>query len=96
MAIIARWNGTIIAQSDDTVMVEGNHYFPPEDVRREFLEPSKTTSFCPWKGKAQYYSIKVADTTNRDSAWYYSDPKPAAEEIRGRIAFWKGVEILDA
>lgn len=89
----ARWNGALIAASDDTVLVEGNHYFPADAVDQTFLTPSDTTTICPWKGTAHYYSLQVEGAENRDAAWYYPEPKPAAEEIRGRVAFWKGVEI---
>lgn len=89
----ARWNGALIASSDDTVIVEGNHYFPVEAVDAGLLQPSDTTTFCPWKGTAHYYTLQVGGAANADAAWYYPDPKPKAEEIRGRIAFWKGVEI---
>lgn len=90
----ARWNGALIAASDDTVLVEGNHYFPFDAVDRTFLTPSDTATVCPWKGTAHYYSLQVDGAENRDAAWYYPDPKPAAEEIRGRVAFWKGVEVV--
>ena len=86
---------TVIAQSDETEVIEGNHYFPVESVRTEFLKDSDTTSVCPWKGTANYYNIDVDGETNPDAAWYYQDPKDAANEIRGRIAFWKGVQVLD-
>lgn len=91
--IEARWNDTLIARSDDTVVVEGNHYFPADAVDASLLRPSDTTSVCPWKGTAHYYSLAVGDAENRDAAWYYPDPKPDAESIRGRIAFWKGVKV---
>ena len=94
MPVIARWNGTEIARSDATVVVEGNHYFPAADVADGVLAPSSTTSVCPWKGTAHYHSLVVDGATNRDAAWYYPDPKPAAAEIAGRIAFWKGVEVI--
>jgi uncharacterized protein (DUF427 family) len=90
----ARWNGAVIARSDDTVVVEGNHYFPAESVDQSVLRPSRTTSVCPWKGTAHYYSLSVAGAENRDAAWYYPETKPAADEIKGRIAFWKGVEVV--
>ena len=90
----ATWNGQTIAESDDTVVVELNHYFPIESVKREFLEESNTTSMCHWKGTANYYSLKVNGETNVDAAWYYAEPKEAASQIRGRIAFWKGVEVV--
>jgi len=83
-----RWNGALIAQSDDTVVVEGNHYFPRAAVDPSFLRPSDTTTICPWKGTAHYYSLMVDGVENRDAVWYYPDPKPAAAEIRDRLAFW--------
>lgn len=89
----ARWNGSLIASSDDTVVVEGNHYFPLEAVDAGLLRESSTTSVCPWKGTAHYYSLNVDGAENRDAAWYYPDPKPEAEQIRGRVAFWKGVTV---
>lgn len=89
----ARWNGAVIARSDDTVVVEGNHYFPPEAVDAALLRPSDTHTTCPWKGEASYYSLLVGGKENSDAAWYYPETTPAAEEIRGRIAFWKGVEV---
>ena len=89
----ATWNGTVIAQSDDTVVVEGNHYFPREAVSDGLLVPSSRTSVCPWKGTASYYSLSVDGQTNEDAAWYYPEPKDAAAEIRDRIAFWKGVDV---
>lgn len=89
----ARWNGRVIARSDDIVMVEGNTYFPLSAVDRSLLAPSETTSFCPWKGTANYYTLNVDGSENRDAVWYYADPKPAAAEIKGRVAFWKGVEV---
>ena len=89
----AVWNGAIIAESDDTIVVEGNHYFPPESVNKEYLSSSSTNTTCPWKGVASYYNVVVDDTVNKDAAWYYPEPKPAAKEIAGRIAFWRGVEI---
>jgi uncharacterized protein (DUF427 family) len=89
----AIWNGQVIAESDDTVVVEGNHYFPPSAVKREYLLPSDTHTFCPWKGQASYYTLQVEGQVNRDAAWYYAEPKPAAARIRDRIAFWKGVRV---
>lgn len=89
----ATWNGAVIARSDDTLVVEGNHYFPREAVDPAVLKPSDTTSVCPWKGTARYHSIVVGGQENRDAAWYYPDPKPDAETIRDRIAFWKGVTV---
>ena len=89
----ARWNGALIASSDDTVVVESNHYFPADAVDSAVLRPSDTTTICPWKGTAHYYSLNVDGSENRDAAWYYLDPKPKAENIRDRIAFWKGVTV---
>ena len=89
----ARWNGAVIASSDDTVVVEGNHYFPADAVDASLLTPSDTTTFCPWKGTAHYYSLLVDGAENRDAAWFYPDPKDKAENIRDRIAFWKGVKV---
>jgi uncharacterized protein (DUF427 family) len=91
----AIWNGQVIAESNDTVVVEGNHYFPADSVRREFLKDSSTHTTCPWKGLASYYSLEVDGQTNRDAAWYYSEPKEAAKQITGRVAFWKGVRVVE-
>lgn len=91
--IEARWNGARIAGSDDTVIVEGNHYFPADAVDPAVLRPSGTTTVCPWKGVAHYYDLLVDGADNRDAAWYYPDPKEKAKNIRGRIAFWKGVQV---
>jgi uncharacterized protein (DUF427 family) len=93
MTIRATWNGTVLAESDATVIVEGNHYFPAADVRDEFFEASGTQSVCPWKGTASYRSVVVDGTRNEDAAWYYPDPKDAAREITDRVAFWKGVTV---
>jgi uncharacterized protein (DUF427 family) len=90
----ATWNGTVIASSDDTVVVEGNHYFPRDAVSAELID-SDTHSFCPWKGTASYFTVKVGDDVNPDAAWYYDEPKDAAAEIKDRIAFWHGVEVSD-
>ena len=89
----ATWNGETIAESDDTVVVEGNHYFPQTGVAMDRLVPSDTVTHCPWKGAASYYSIRAGGVTNQDAAWTYKEPKEAASEIAGRIAFWKGVEV---
>jgi len=89
----ATWNGTVIAESDDTVVVEGNHYFPRDAIKPEHFRPSATTSVCPWKGQAEYFDVVVGDDVNRDAAWYYDTPKPAAENITGRVAFWRGVTV---
>lgn len=89
----ATWNGTVIAESSDTVVVEGNHYFPADSLHRQFFAPSDRTSTCPWKGEASYYHVVVDGRENRDAAWYYQQPKAAAAEIAGRVAFWRGVEV---
>ncbi|MEM9365257.1 MAG: DUF427 domain-containing protein [Planctomycetota bacterium] len=89
----ASWNGQIIAQSDHTILVEGNHYFPAESIREEFFRPSDTTSVCGWKGTANYLSIEVDGKTNDDACWYYADPKEQATNIKGCFAFWKGVTV---
>lgn len=88
----ASWNGTVLASSDDTVVVEGNHYFPREAVTATLL-PSDSSSVCPWKGTASYFSVEVDGQVNADAAWVYREPKDAAKEIKDRIAFWKGVEV---
>ena len=89
----ATWNRTVLAESDDTVVVEGNHYFPANALNEEYFQESDTTSFCPWKGTANYYHVVVEGDTNRDAAWVYHEPKEAARSIAGRIAFWNGVAI---
>lgn len=89
----AVWNGQVVAESDDTVVVESNHYFPVDSVRPEYLGASDTHSRCFWKGIASYYDLKVGDRVNRDAAWYYPDPSPAAAEIKDRVAFWRGVKV---
>jgi len=91
----AVWNNAVIADSDATVVVENNHYFPRDAVNPQYLEASPHTSICPWKGTASYYSVVVDGKRNENAAWYYPEPKAAAEQIRGRIAFWKGVEVRD-
>ncbi|SES80444.1 Uncharacterized conserved protein, DUF427 family [Methanococcoides vulcani] len=90
---VAKWNGAILAESDAVKEVEGNLYFPPDSVNREYLRESDTRSTCPWKGLAYYYDIVVGDDVNKDAAWNYPDSKPAAKEITGYVAFWKGVEV---
>jgi uncharacterized protein (DUF427 family) len=91
----AEWNGTVIAQSDATVIVEGNHYFPPDAVRSEYLQPSAKTTYCPWKGTASYYSVAVDGETNADAAWYYPEPMEKAAQIKDHVAFWRGVTVTD-
>ena len=89
----AIWKETVLSESDDTVVVEGNHYFPRESVREEHLRPSATHTTCPWKGEASYYDVVVGGVVNKDAAWYYADPTPEAATIKGRVAFWKGVRV---
>lgn len=89
----ATWNGAVLARSDETLVVEGNHYFPADSIDAALFEDSDTHSHCPWKGDASYKSVVVAGERNTDAAWYYPDPKPAAAEIKGRFAFWKGVRV---
>jgi len=89
----AIWNGEVLALSDDTVEVVVNDYFPPESVNMQFMRPRRTSTRCPWKGKASYYTIEVDGKKNTDSAWYYPKTKKAADSIKGRVAFWKGVEV---
>jgi uncharacterized protein (DUF427 family) len=91
----ARWNDTVIAESDDTVVVEGNHYFPPDSVNQDLLIASDTTTVCPWKGTASYYSLSVDGKENPDAAWYYPHPKDAAAQIKDHVAFWRGVTVED-
>jgi uncharacterized protein (DUF427 family) len=89
----ATWNNTILAESDDTVVVEGNHYFPPQSIKMEYFQESATHTTCPWKGEASYYNVVVDGQINKDAAWYYPDPKPAAAEIKDHVAFWRGVKV---
>lgn len=93
VAVRATWEGAVLAESDRTIVVEGNHYFPPDTVDREYLVPSDHHTTCWWKGEASYYHVRVGDRVNENAAWYYPDPKPAAGNIAGRIAFWKGVRV---
>jgi uncharacterized protein (DUF427 family) len=90
----AIWNGTVVAESDDTVVVEGNHYFPAAALKREYTLPSNLHTMCSWKGQASYYTLFVDGTANPDAVWYYPEPKDAAAEIKGRVAFWKGVKVV--
>ena len=89
----AVWNGQVVAESDDIVTVEGNAYFPATSLRQEFVQPSSHTSVCPWKGTARYYTLNVGSQTNKDAVWYYPEPKQAAADVSGRVAFWKGVSV---
>jgi uncharacterized protein (DUF427 family) len=89
----ATWNGAVLAESDRTVVVEGNHYFPPDAIHKEYFRPSPTSTVCGWKGTANYYTLDVDGKQNPDAAWYYPEPKDAAKEIAGHVAFWKGVTV---
>jgi uncharacterized protein (DUF427 family) len=89
----AIWNGAVLAESDQTIMVEGNHYFPPETVNRAYLAPSEAHTVCGWKGLASYYNVVVEGQVNKEAAWYYPTPKDAASNIAGHIAFWHGVQV---
>jgi uncharacterized protein (DUF427 family) len=89
----ATWRGTTLAESDDTVMVEGNYYFPADSIHRKNFKESNTHTVCPWKGEASYYHVVVGEDVNQDAAWYYPQPKDAAANIKGRIAFWKDVVV---
>ena len=89
----AIWNNATLAESDKTIVIEGNHYFPPDAINRSYFQDSATHTHCPWKGEASYYDVVVADQVNKDAAWYYPNPKPAAAEIKNYIAFWHGVKV---
>lgn len=91
----AIWNNTVIAESHSTIIIENNHYFPPSSVNSAFLKPSETTTVCPWKGEASYYTIKVNEDINKNAAWYYPNPKEKASDIKDYVAFWKGVSITE-
>ena len=93
MTVKATWNDAVLAESDRTILVEGNQYFPAEDVRMELLEKSESSTYCPWKGDAKYYSIVVDGRRNDDAAWYYPEPDEAAKDVQDHVAFWKGVEV---
>jgi uncharacterized protein (DUF427 family) len=93
MTVEATWNGVVLASSDRTILVEGNHYFPPEDVADQYLEKSRTTTHCSWKGDASYYSVVVDHERNDDAAWYYPEPFEIASDIQNFVAFWNGVEV---
>ncbi len=91
----AIWNGVVLAESDDVVIVEGNKYFPPNSINKEYFKPSETHTTCPWKGLASYYTLNVNGDTNEDAAWFYPDAKHAAKNIENYVAFWNGVEVTD-
>ncbi len=89
----ATWNGEVIAESNETVVVEGNHYFPPNSIKKEFYKEAETHTVCPWKGTASYYTLSVNGVENKDAAWYYPETSELAKNIKGYVAFWKGVEV---
>ena len=89
----AIWNGKVLAESNDTIVIEGNHYFPPESINRDYFQDSGTHTTCPWKGKANYYNIVDNGDTNKDAAWYYPNPSSMASEIKDYVAFWRGVNV---
>ncbi len=91
----AIWNGQVIAESDSTLVVESNHYFPADSIKQGFFEKSSKTTFCPWKGKAHYYSVTVMGKVNSNAAWYYPETKEKAKNIEGMVAFWKGVKVIE-
>jgi uncharacterized protein (DUF427 family) len=91
----AVWENKVLAESDKTVVVEGNHYFPPDSIKREFFAPSDTHSTCPWKGVASYYHVQIGEKSNADAAWYYPEPKEAAKSIKDHVAFWRGVLVSE-
>lgn len=95
MKKVVKWNGQVTSESDDLVNIEGNYYFPIESVNKERLKDSKTESFCPWKGTANYYSLDVDGKENADAVWYYAEPKDAAKAIKGHVVFWKGVVVSE-
>ncbi len=89
----ATWHNAVLADSKETIVVEGNHYFPSESINKDYFAPSNTHTTCPWKGEASYYDVVVDGEENKDAAWYYAEPKQAAEQIKGHVAFWKGVKV---
>ncbi|HEX9963077.1 MAG TPA: DUF427 domain-containing protein [Pyrinomonadaceae bacterium] len=90
----AIWNGAVLAESDETIVVEGNHYFPENSINKEYFQPSETHTVCGWKGTASYYDVVAGGATNKDAAWFYPDAKAEAKEIENYVAFWKGVEVM--
>lgn len=89
----AIWNDVVIAESNDTIVVEGNQYFPPSSIIKKYFDKTTTVTICPWKGQASYFTVSVNGKTNRDAAWFYSNPSSAAESIKGYVAFWKGIKV---
>jgi uncharacterized protein (DUF427 family) len=96
MRMQAIFNGTVIAESDDTIVVEGNHYFPTDSLTTDYVEPSSTRTVCAWKGTASYYDVRVDEAASKDAVWYYPKPSPLARRVRDRVAFWRGVEVRPA
>ncbi len=90
----AIWNDTILAESEDTIVIENNHYFPKDSIKEAYFKPSSSNTTCPWKGEASYYTLEVGGKVNPDAAWYYPDPKAGAKQIKDRVAFWKGVQVV--
>ena len=90
----AIWKAVVLAESDKTIVIEGNHYFPPDSVKKEYLKKTNTHTTCPWKGEASYYNVMVNEAVNKDAAWYYPKPKEAAKQIKDYVAFWKDVEVV--
>jgi uncharacterized protein (DUF427 family) len=90
----AIWNGAVLAESDETIVIEGNHYFPEDAINKEYFQPSETHTVCGWKGTASYYDVVAGGATNKDAAWFYPEAKPEAKEIENYVAFWKGVEVV--
>jgi uncharacterized protein (DUF427 family) len=90
----AIWNGAVLAESNETIVIEGNHYFPEDSINKEYFQPSETHTICGWKGTASYYDVAVSGETNKDAAWFYPETKPDAKEIENYVAFWKGVEVV--
>lgn len=95
MTVRATWNGVVLAESDNTMVVEGNHYFPPESLNKQYFSKTRSHSLCPWKGLASYYTVTVDGVTNPNAAWYYPRPFPLARKLKNRVAFWGGVEITE-
>jgi uncharacterized protein (DUF427 family) len=91
----AIWNGTVLAESESTIVVEGNHYFPSSSINRQYFRSSETHTTCPWKGVASYYDVVVNEAVNHDAAWYYPDPSDAAKQIKDHVAFWKGIQVFN-
>jgi len=91
----AIWNKQVVAESDDTIVIESNHYFPPDSIKKEYFNASETHSICPWKGQASYHNLEVDGVVNKDAAWFYPDPKEPAKGFKDYVAFWKGVEIVE-